>query len=609
MVENNGNERTPLLGRKTSRSSHGQEEALKPVAGPESDADLVNESAIERQRSYSSSHWLAPQVSGDHATYGDSEVVVEDEEGDGEFMGGVSRTRFWIIFGGMNLTLFVACFDATLMASSHPVITSYFNASNSASWLTTAFLLTSTAFQPLFGRVSDTFGRRPLYVFTLSLFIATTTWCALAQSIGSFIAARACCGLGAGGAMAMTAIMTNDLVRIEVRGTYQAYINLFFGLGQATGAAFGGYLAETLGWRWTFGVQVPPVILVLGLALFFTPKDLGPQLAKNSDKNAWEIIKSFDLAGSFLLSSTVAFLILGLNLGGNIFPWSHPLVITSLIVSVIASGILVWAESRHPRPVMPLAMVFTSPRGNLVFGNFFAQIGFQTIIFNAPIFFQAVKFDSPSQSGFRLALPSLCTMVCGISSGLYMTRYGRMKGLLVSGAIFTLLGGVLATVLWENVPMWFATAAMAPGGIGVGLSFPASTIAVLSVSAKEDQAVMSSTLTLWRSLGIVMGVALSSLILQSALSAYLEKLVTGPHKAEIIRQVRSSVRSISDLDLKHQAQVISAYRQSLTLTFALSIVAYLIVFDLTVPVKLPRLGKHKEEEDRPKSPSESTPIS
>jgi len=120
-----------------------------------------------------------------------------------DFMGNMSKTRFRLIFGGILLQYFVAMFDSTLMASAHPVITSYFNASNAASWLSTAFMLTSTSFNPLFGRASDTFGRRPLYLFALAMFAVTTTWCALAQSIGSFIAARAFCGLGAGGVMAM----------------------------------------------------------------------------------------------------------------------------------------------------------------------------------------------------------------------------------------------------------------------------------------------------------------------------------------------------------------------------------------------------------------------
>lgn len=134
------------------------------------------------------------------------------------FLGGISHGRFWWIFGNILALHFVSCFDGTIMASSHPVITSYFKSSNSASWLSTAFLLTSTAFQPLLGSLSDTVGRKGPYIVTATIFALATLWCALAQSMTSFIAARAVCGLGAGGVMTLGSIIVSDLVPIERRG-------------------------------------------------------------------------------------------------------------------------------------------------------------------------------------------------------------------------------------------------------------------------------------------------------------------------------------------------------------------------------------------------------
>jgi MFS family permease len=463
-----------------------------------------------------------------------------------------------------------------LMASSHPVITSYFNASNSASWLSTAFLLTSTSLQPLLGRLSDTIGRRPLYLSGLVILTATTVWCSLAQSIGSFIAARAFCGLGAAGVLSMGNVMTNDLVSIQVRGTYQAYINLFYGGGSAAGAAFGGFLCDTIGWRLTFAIQIPVFLVLLVVGFLTVPSSLGPNLAKRSGLGIRSAMKGFDFAGSFLLTGTVAFLILGLNLGGNVYPWKHPFVITSLVISVVAGAVLVSVESKTARPVMPLNMLFTRPRGNLVFNNFFAQLGINTIIFNAPLYFQAVKLESASTSGFRLAGPSVALTICGVSAGFIMTATGRMQWLIVIGSLSMLVGGIALSLMWDGIPVWLATIFLVPASVGQGLSFPATSVAVLATSTQEDQAVMTSTLILWRSLGVVMGVSLSSLILQNALTAYLQQLVTGPHRDEvssftlgitlswlytvahpfnqIILTVRKSVRSIIDLSPKHQNQ-------------------------------------------------------
>lgn len=240
---------------------------------------------------------------------GDQESVYGERES--PFLGGVSVAQFWVIFAGILANYFVACFDSTIMASSHPVITSYFHSSNSASWLSTAFLLTSTAFQPIFGRISDAVGRKPPFIIALFIFLVGTLWCALAQSMTSFILARALCGLAAGGVTTMGSIITSDLVPIEIRGAYQSYINIVYGAGSAMGAAMGGLIADSLGWRWEFGVQVPILALLFLIACLTTPKDLG--MSKGQVRKSFgEAIRMFDYKGSLLLTTSVAFLILGL---------------------------------------------------------------------------------------------------------------------------------------------------------------------------------------------------------------------------------------------------------------------------------------------------------
>lgn len=145
----------------------------------------------------------------------------------------------------------------------------------------------------------------------MGLFLLATIWCALAQSMTSFILARAVCGLGAGGMMAMVAIITSDLVPIEIRGVYQSYLNIVYGIGSALGAATGGAIAESLGWRWEFGVQVPLLALALCIACTTVPQKLGLQEGVEK-KTVWEAMKLFDYRGSVLLTTSITFLILGL---------------------------------------------------------------------------------------------------------------------------------------------------------------------------------------------------------------------------------------------------------------------------------------------------------
>ena len=362
--------------------------------------------------------------------------------------------------------------------------------------------------------------------------------------------------------MSMGMIITSDLVPIEHRGVYQSYINLAFGLGSASGAALGGFLCDRLGWRWTFGIQVPYILVLLATAWITTPTTLGPNLAKTSNLNIWQTIKGFDLIGSFLLTLSVTFLILGLNLGGNVLSWGHPVVITSLIASCMAAIFLLRVEARAVRPVMPLELLVTKPRANLIFTNFLGNIAVNTILFNVPLYFQAVKLDSATDSGFRLAAPSLGVTVAGVATGFIITWTRRIKPTLVLGSVCFLIGSVCMACIWPDIPNWVSTAFVTPASLGQGFAFPSTTMGILAVSSQEDQAIVSTTLGLWRSLGMVMGVALSSLILQNALVMYLDQLVTGMHKADIIYEVRRSVHAIVKLDPYHQKQ--GRYRRYLT---------------------------------------------
>lgn len=187
---------------------------LRPITSNQSFSSRTHghEDAIDNGDSSEQSPLLRPRASSSGGLSSNS--ILTDTE-PALFLNGTSPSRFWYIFSQILMVQFIGCFDGTIMASSHPVITSYFGAANSASWLSTAFLLTSTAFQPLLGRLSDAVGRKPLFIGSLFIFGLATLWCALANSIESFIVARAFCGLGAGGSMTLGSIITSDLVPIE----------------------------------------------------------------------------------------------------------------------------------------------------------------------------------------------------------------------------------------------------------------------------------------------------------------------------------------------------------------------------------------------------------
>ncbi|KAL4919843.1 major facilitator superfamily domain-containing protein [Aspergillus aurantiobrunneus] len=502
----------------------------------------------------------------------------------------VSPTRFWLIFGGVQLGYVIGFFDTTLMASSHPVITSHFRASNAASWLSTAFLLTSTAFLPLFGRVSDAFGRKPVYLFAIAIFFITTVWCATAQSIGSFIAARALCGLGAGGVFSMGMILSSDLVRLEYRGIYQSYINFCLGVGGCLGLAFGGYLCDQVGWRGAFLVQLPFIFVYFLVAAWTTPAGLGvkPQTAEMTFS---QLLLSIDLVGSALLVLTVTTLIMGLNLGGNVYSWTHPLVISSLILSAVLAMIFIPYERRVERAVMPISFLTKNPRAVLVFGNFFGSVSVNTMIFNGPLYFQAVKLATPTDSGLKLVATTVAVTASSFATGFLITWSKRLKPTVIIGDVFLLLGGLAATTMGVDTPNIVAMICVSLASLGQGFAFPSLMVSVLATSEPDEQAVATTTLGLFRNLGSVMGVATSSWIFQNTLIYQLENKVTGPEKDTVIQLVRKSVQAIAKLDPLHQIQVIDSYAAALRLTFASAAVFAILMLVLHVPVRLPRLGR------------------
>lgn len=533
---------------------------------------------------------------------------------DGVHYKNIDGKRFRLLFASVLVAYVLVYFDSFFMASSHPVITSYFGASNAASWLSTVFFLTSIIFGPFYGRISDVTGRKSMYVFALVMFAVTTAWCGAARSIGEFIAARGFCGLGAGGVAVMSNIILSDIIKIEYRGIYQSYLNVCFGLGNGLGASLGGLLADSLGWRAAFFLQVPLILMLLILAIFATPKYLGPSLAKAEDKTIAQALSSFDFAGAAALTLTITGLILGINLGGSILSWTHPLVITALVVCLLAAVELFFVERTATRPLLPIWLLSTIPFSSMNWGNALGSMLAATVNFNVPLFLQAVKQTSPTKSGLLLLSPLVGVSISSVAVGFAISATRKIRPFIAVG-VLCMLGGIVACgCLDQGVPVLAVIPIIPWVSIGQGFFFPASTVSTLALSSMDDQAVVVTTLNLSRSLGNILGVAVSSWVLQNALVVFLRKEVSGETriKDEIMRMARKSIKTIGDLDPVHKKEgtqdrhgrsdktdslvVITAYALSLRVTFLSCALLALVLCVILLPVSIPDLPSPKHAE-------------
>jgi cyanate permease len=219
-------------------------------------------------------------------------------------------------------------------------------------------------------------------------------------------------------------------------------------------------------------------------------------------------------------------------------------VISSLVIFGVGFPIFLWNESFVLRPIMPLKLIWNNPRAGLIISNSIGAFISNSITFNMPLFFQAVLLESATNSGLRLVIPSIASSLVGAATGFLITYTRDLKSPLVAGTVFLLIGTLGLSIMDRELPSWVYLVVQVPSGIGSGFMFPATFMAVLAVSDQSEQAVVTSTLILWRSLGLVLGVASSSLVMQNSLLIFLNQKVVGPDKDYVCNSSIATLRHV-----------------------------------------------------------------
>ncbi len=418
------------------------------------------------------------------------------------------RTRTQIV-AAVLLGLFLAALDQTVVGTALPRIVTDLRGNDIYTWAFTAYILTATISGPIYGKLSDLFGRRPILLFAVSVFLIGSLLSGLSQEMWQFVAFRGIQGLGAGALFPVALAVIGDMFDASERGKYQGLVGGIFGLSSVIGPAIGGVITDTVGWHWVFFVNLPLgaiVFAVIWRALpTFRPSGARPKI---------------DYLGASVLAGALVPLLVGLTnkQTGN---WSDPAVGGLIVLGLVIAAIFVWVESRAAEPLIPLGLFRNRSFTISVIAMFVASMAFFAPIVFLPRWFQVVGGSSATQSGYQLLALLGGLIISAMGSGQIVARTGRYK-LLALGAGVTLgVGLFLLSNLRADTPLPLLFVWMFITGLGVGPVFSVFTLVVQGAVAPRQIGTATSSLTLFQQLGGSVGLAIAGTVFGSRLAEEL----------------------------------------------------------------------------------------
>ena len=427
---------------------------------------------------------------------------------------GLTGRALTTVFVALMLGMFLAALDQTIVSTALPTIVGELGGLDHLSWVVTAYLLAATVSTPLYGKLGDMLGRKPVFLAAIAIFLVGSMLSGLSQSMLQLIVFRAIQGLGAGGLIVGAQAILADIVPPRRRGRYMGLMGAVFAVSSVAGPLLGGFLVDNLSWRWVFYVNMPIGAVALAIVALRLHLHVPPTRHR------------IDYLGAGLLASGIAALILLTTWGGNQYAWGSPTIVGLGVAGVVLLVLFVWQESRAAEPIIPLSL-FRSRTFDLASAMAFT-IGmamFGAIIY-LPLFLQLVYEASPTGSGLRMIPLMAGLLAAAILSGRAITRFGRYKVFPIAGTAILVVGMYLLSRLTVDTEPWVASAYMLVVGIGLGFVMQVLVLIVQNDARPQEMGVVTSTATFFRSVGGSFGVALFGAVFSSRLAGELSRLPT-----------------------------------------------------------------------------------
>ncbi|CAN5136119.1 hypothetical protein BH24CHL7_BH24CHL7_11530 [soil metagenome] len=443
----------------------------------------------------------------------ESNPAVPDEHAAAPIITLDRRARAEILFA-ILLGLFLSALDQTIVGTALPRIVTDLSGNELYTWVVTIYLLTATITGPIYGKLSDQFGRRPLLLTGIGLFLLGSFLSGLSQDMFQLIIFRGIQGLGAGSIFPIALAVIGDMFTPQERGKYQGLFGAVFGIAALIGPALGGYLTDTVSWHWVFFVNLP-----VGAVALFIIWRLLPAKQRSG------VTRRVDYLGVFVFTLALVPILVGLT-NKQTLEWTDPWVGGLMLFGAALLVVFLWVETRAPEPIVPLYLFRNRTYTVSMVAAFLASFGFFGAIIFLPRWYQVVNGSTATESGYQL-LPLLAGVILSSTlSGQLVSRTGRYKWLTV-GALLTLaLGLVLMTNLRADTPPPILWLWQFIAGIGIGPSLIVFTIIVQNAVPWQQLGVATSNLTFFRQVGGTVGLSLAGTVFGATLQQEAPRQVT-----------------------------------------------------------------------------------